>query len=481
MPPPSGRDSSPSVLASPEAVLSTLTRDGTRRWMYPVPSPGKFLDRRKLVAWVLILLYLLLPVLRIGGRPAVLLDFIHRQFALFGIVFYPTDTILLMLFLIGILLTVVIGTALLGRVWCGWACPQTVYLEFLFRPVERLIEGPEHVRKRRNSGPLTFDKVWRKVTKICIFLVFSLVLAHTFVAYFVGWTVLLQWIQGAPVGHIGFFVMMALTTGLILFNFGFFREQMCTITCPYARMQSVLLDVDSLIVSYDTTRGEPRSKRSKKKLGEEAAGIIPAQGDCIDCGACVRTCPTGIDIRDGLQMECITCTQCIDACDSIMDRIGKPRGLVRYTSENELAGKSTRILRPRTLIYSVLLLAVFSVFTIALTSRSNFDINVGRSVGDPFTVLPDGRIANRLRFRIRNQTADDATFWITALEPSDAEIRMVGVNDVPLAPGEMKHVESWVIIPPEAFTSDSVEGRFRIDFSNTENTELTFVLLGPSQ
>ncbi len=469
------------VLESPEDVLTTLTREGRRRWMYPVPSKGKHTRRRRLVAGVLIFLYLALPVIRLGGKPAVLLDFIHREFALFGIVFYPTDTVLLMLLLILLILTTVFVTALLGRVWCGWACPQTVYLEFVFRPIERLIEGREHVRLRRNEGPLSWDKAWRKGLKYLIFTAISLVLAHTFVAYFVGWEQLLLWMQRPPTQHWGFFVLMAITTGLVVFDFAYFREQMCTITCPYARMQSVLVDPDSLIVSYDPSRGEPRAQRSRKRLAQEAAGIIPPAGDCIDCGACVRTCPTGIDIRDGLQMECIACTQCIDACDAIMDRIGKPPGLIRYTSEHALTGKKSRVLRPRTLTYAALLVVLSALFLIALTGRHDFDVDVGRSVGDPYTVLPDQRIANRLRFRVRNQTAEPSSFTVEVAAPAGAELRAVGTLPMALAPGEMKRIETWVLLPPGAFLSGETEGRFRLIFGNGSFEEITFPLLGPSR
>ena len=338
-------DEGPGVVDSPEEVLTTLTKEGKRRWIYPTLSEGRFLRWRGIVAWTLIAIYLALPIIHINGKPAVLLDLINREFAIFGATFYPTDTLLLMLLFIGTLVAIVLISALLGRVWCGWGCPQTVYLEFVFRPIERFFEGTENRRKRRDEGPLTFDKAWRKIVKWGAFTAVSLLLAHSLVAYFVGWDRLLTWMTEPPTEHWGYFVMMAVTTGLILFDFGYFREQMCTITCPYARFQSVLLDPDSLIVSYDPERGEPRGRGKKREN----------LGDCIDCFACVRTCPTGIDIRDGLQMECIACTQCIDACDDIMDKMGFEPGLIRYTSEHELEGKKTRWLRPRTAIYSLLL------------------------------------------------------------------------------------------------------------------------------
>jgi cytochrome c oxidase accessory protein FixG len=474
------KETTPGVLTSPEDVLTTLRSDGRRRWMYPIESKGRYLLWRKVMAWGLIILYFILPIVQVSGRPAVMLDFVHREFALFGLVFYPTDTLLMMVFMVGVLLSIVLITALLGRVWCGWACPQTVYMEFLFRPIERMIEGKEHVRKRRDAGPKSWDKFWRKGVKYAVFGVFSIALSHTFIAYFVGWQTLLAWLQGPPAENWGFFLLTALVTGLVFFDFTIFREQMCTIACPYARMQSIMLDRDSMIVSYDPNRGEPRGKRSKKVMQSEAEGLTPAKGDCIDCFACVRTCPTGIDIRDGLQMECIACTQCIDACDHIMDNISKPRGLIRYTSENELSGIKTRILRARSVIYAVLIVLIFSAFSVVLSTRSDYDINVGRAVGDPFTELPDGRISNRLRFRVRNQTGKPSTFDLSPVAPQGSEMRIVGASPVSLEPGEMKRIEVWIIVPKDRFTETSIEGRFRLTFSDGTVEEPVYTLLGPN-
>lgn len=456
-----------------DEVLSTMDADGKRRWLYPTESRGRYWMRRLVTGWALIALFVLLPVVRIGGKPAVLLDVATRQFTFFGATFYPTDTLLLLLLGVSIGVSVILFTALLGRVWCGWACPQTVYLEFVFRPIERLVEGPEHVRRRRDLGGWTFDKAWRKAVKLGIYLVLSLLLAHTFVAYFTGWDRLLVWMTGSPTEHWGYFVLMAGTTGLVLFNFGYFREQMCTLACPYARIQSVLLDPDSLIVSYDPNRGEPRGKRKK---GLTATVEL---GDCIDCYACVRTCPTGIDIRDGLQMECIACTQCIDACDDIMDKIDKPRGLIRYTSENELENLPTRKWRGRTVGYGLLLVALTAAFTTLLVTRSPYDVNVGRSVGAPFTELPDGRIANRLRFRVRNQQPDATTFTLGVTAPAGAELRVVGPPDVALDAGQMKRVEVWVVVPRAAFRGGEADGRFVLRFSGGPDQTVDFPLLGP--
>jgi len=458
------------VLDSPEEVLSTMNADGSRNWIYPTPSKGYFYYWRLVVAWVLIAIFVALPIVPINGKPAVFLDVLRREFTFFGATFYPTDTFLLMVLMIGTLLSVILFTALLGRVWCGWACPQTVYLEFFYRPVERLVEGSETVRRRRDVGPWTLDKAWRKGVKWSVYTVFSLVLAHTFVAYFAGWENLVTWMQQSPTENWGYFVMMAGTTGLILFDFGFFREQMCTITCPYARFQSVLLDPDSLIVSYDEDRGEPRGK------GKDRTG----KGDCIDCYACVRTCPTGIDIRDGLQMECIACTQCIDACDDIMDKVGFEPGLIRYSSEREDEGKARRFLRPRTLLYSVLLVVLSAVFLVALNTRGSYDVNVGRAVGEPFMVLPDESVANRIRVRVRNQTPVDATYTIHVTEPSTADVKVAGVSPIEVDAKTMNRTEAWIVLPPGSFTSQTKDATIEIRFDDGTTHTYSFPLLGPS-
>jgi cytochrome c oxidase accessory protein FixG len=460
------------VLDSPEEVLTTLRSDGQRKWMYPTESRGSLWRKRLVLGWGLIALFVALPIVHIKGKPAVLLDIAAREFTLFGTTFYPTDTLYLMLFGISALLSIALLTALLGRVWCGWGCPQTVYLEFVFRPIERLIEGKEHVRQRRDARKgLGWDKAWRKGVKWAVYVVISVVLAHVFVSYFVGWEDLLRWMTGPPTEHWGYFLLMGGTTALVAFDFGIFREQMCTITCPYARFQSVLMDEDSMIVSYDPGRGEPRG-RGKKREG---------LGDCVDCYACVRTCPTGIDIRDGLQMECIACTQCIDACDEIMDKTNQPRGLIRYTSEHALEGKKTRVLRPRTAIYGGLLVALVTLLSVGLATRGEYDIDVGRAVGAPFMELPDGQVANRLRVRVRNQTPKDAAFTVEAAEPAGTSVRLVGRPPVRVSAGEMTRVEAWIVAPPEAFAGGSAATTLRLVFEDGTVETVPFTLLGPSQ
>jgi len=466
------------IVESPEEVLSTLSADGKRRWLYPVLSVGKFWKSRRVVGWFFILIFTLFPIIKVDGKPAIFLDLLHREFTFFGLTLYSTDTILLMLFLLLILGAVFVGTALLGRVWCGWACPQTVYLEFVFRPIERLIEGREMKRKRRDEGPMNFDKAWRKVLKYSIYLLIALGLAHTFVAYFVSWESLLLWMRQPPEDNWAFFVMMALTTGLILFDFAFFREQMCTLACPYARLQSVLIDSDSMIVSYDPSRGEKRGRRNRQQRKDEKAGIKINLGDCIDCGACVRTCPTGIDIRDGLQMECIGCTQCMDACDAIMIGVDKPVGLIRYTSENILEGKGAKLLRPRTVIYGVLWTALLISFVSVLMGRSTIDIDVGREVNVPYMAMGDG-IGNNLRFRLQDRE-QDSKVEIVVVEPEDAEIRVIGATPIELKRGQHTRIGSFVTVPREAFEDGNVSALFEVRSDDGRVEQVRFNLIGPS-
>jgi cytochrome c oxidase accessory protein FixG len=473
---------SPQILESPDEVLSTLHADGRRRWLYPVMSMGRYWKRRAVAGWALIALFVSLPLIQINGKPAVFLDIMSREFTFFGLTLYPTDTLLLALFGLTIGVSVFLVTALWGRVWCGWACPQTVYLEFLFRPIERLIEGKAPKRKRRDEGEHGFDWLWRKVLKWAIYTVLAVALAHVFISYFVGWENLSKWITSdSPTEHWGFFVTMAITSALILFDFGFFREQMCTITCPYARFQSVLQDRDSMIVSYDPNRGEPRGRRSREQRKAEKQGEQISLGDCIDCGACVRTCPTGIDIRNGLQMECVACTQCVDACDAIMDSIGKPQGLIRYASENEIEQKKTRKLRPRTIAYSVVMVGLVTAFVGVLSMRSPVDLNITRAVGAPFSTLPDGKISNRLRFRIQNRTGDAETYTIEGIEPAGTEIKVVGRPQIEVEAGATRRVEAWVVVPPDVFEAAKTSARFRVAGDDGHSAVQDFVLLGPNQ
>jgi len=433
-------------------VLATLNEDGTRRWLDPKLSPGRFWSSRRALAYGLILLFAALPFTRVDGRPAFLLDVVERRFTLFGTTFFATDTLFLMLAGVALVVGVFLLTALFGRVWCGWGCPQTVYMEFLFRPIERLIEGDAVERRRREKAGAGR---WRRALKALVFLALSFFVANVFLAYFVGTDALARWVTRPPWEHPAGFAIVAVTTLLMLADFGLLREQVCLVACPYGRFQSVLLDRESLIVAYDYGRGEPRGKPGGKAARADASGHPVTDrplGDCVDCNACVATCPTGIDIRDGLQMECIHCTQCIDACDAIMDRVGKPRGLVRYSSQDRLAGKVASILRPRIVIYPLILTGVLLLLGFALAARTPAEVTLLRGIGAPYLVMDDGEVSNQLRVKVRNRTEQARRYLISVTGPSSVRI-VAPQNPLPVPGGKVVEATLFVLARPADFVA----------------------------
>ena len=399
------------LLDAPENVLSTLRGDGSRRWLRPRLSTGRWWKRRRTFAYALIIFFVVLPHLRFAGLPLVLLDIRARRFIFLGHTFLPTDTLLLALVMLTVFVTIVLATAFVGRVWCGWACPQTVYMEFLFRPIDRLFEGTTG----KGGKPKREITGIRRIARWGVYLLLSMLLANTFLAYFVGTDQLAQWILGSPINHPVAFVVMGVTTGLMMFDFLFFREQLCLIACPYGRFQSVMLDRQSLIVAYDPGRGEPR-KKGKHTAQDQA-------GDCVDCNQCVVVCPTGIDIRHGLQLECINCTQCIDACDNVMDRVGTDRGLIRYTSQDALAGKPPKLLRLRTIAYPTLLTGLIIAFVLVLSTKYAFDARLIRGAGNLFYRNDDGTVTNTFRLRLDNRSTEPHQYTVNALDPANAVVK----------------------------------------------------------
>jgi cytochrome c oxidase accessory protein FixG len=469
------------VLQPDAPVLSTLNRDGTRRWLKPRVSRGAFLRARQVVAYGLILVFTLVPFLKIGGRPVLLLDVVRREFSFLGVTFLPTDTILLALLMLAVFVGVFLVTALLGRAWCGWACPQTVYMEFVYRPIERLVEGTLG-RGGRRAAAATAP---RAILKALLYFVVSFYLANTFLAYFVPVEELLEWVRRSPFEHPGSFGLVLVTTGAMLFNFAYFREQTCVLACPYGRFQSVLLDRNSLIISYDPARGEPRAKGRRAKRAERieepdrSPALRSGPGDCVDCGLCVVTCPTGIDIRDGLQMECVACAQCIDACDDVMRRVGLPTGLIRYTSHGALAGKPARILRPRVLIYGAILAVLITAMLLAARGAAEPEVKVLRGPGLPFTRMPDGLIANNLRLRIQNRTDQTLRFSVDAVDAPAGTRLDFDAERLEVAAGRAREEPLLIRIPPEALHGGRCDVQLRISAGERFSRTISYRLLGP--
>ncbi len=456
------------LIPAQEMVLPTLQGDGKRRWINPALATGKYWQRRRLLAYGLIAFFVTLPHLRLWGKPIVLLDIVSREFTFFGHTFYPTDSGLLLLLLLTLFFSIMFITAVGGRLWCGWGCPQTVYLEFLFRPIDRLFAGTVG----KGGKPRKSLAMALQIGRFAVYLACSMFLAHTFLSYFIGTDRLAQWMRLYPWQHPTAFGIMAGATAGLMYNFMFFREQLCMVACPYGRFQSVMLDKRSLIVTYDIHRGEPRHK-GKALVGSKT-------GDCIDCGHCTAVCPTGIDIRNGLQMECIHCTQCIDACDAVMGRIGKPEGLIRYSSQDALSGVKHTWIRARTLIYPVLALVTSTLFLMLLTTKFAFDARILSTPGAPYSVTSTRDLQNNFRLRLRNRSNQEETYSIQMLMPGGASVRWSDAAPT-LKPNESKLVPIMITAPLgiTAANHGSVDATVKISDESGHSREIPIRILGP--
>lgn len=388
--------------------VTTIREDGSRLFLHPADARGWFTTARRLSGWLLIAIYLALPWIPVGGHPAVFLDIAARRFHLFGFTLAFQDVWLMFFGITGLGFALFFITALLGRVWCGWACPQTVFLEHVYRRVERWLEGDSFMRRRLDAAPWGPSKVLRRGGKQLIFFLLSAVIAHLFLAYFVSIPELWSMMHAAPGTHWSAFVFVFVFTGILYFNFAWFREQLCIVICPYGRLQSALIDDHSLVIGYDAKRGEPRGRLN-----------TPDAGACIDCNRCVQVCPTGIDIRQGLQIECIGCAACIDACDTVMDKVGRPRGLIRYDSLAGFAGGRTRWIRPRTLIYAGLLMVGILVATWAVSTVRPANLGITRMTGAPYFVTADA-VRNQFLVRLVNKRDTPARFVVTLPDAPEA-------------------------------------------------------------
>jgi len=457
--------------APEEELLYSMSADGRRKFIHPVVHRGRYWKTRRAMAWALFALFFSLPLIPVGGHPAVLLDLETRLFHVLGGTFHPTDNLLLLAFGFGVIVTVFFVGSTFGRMWCGYACPQTVYLEFLFRPVEILLEGGPLAQRKLNAAPLGPRKAALKAAKWVIWLLLALLMASTFVAYFVGWGPLLRGLATAPLEHKGALGTVAFLTALIVFDFGWFRDQMCTVACPYGRLQSVMADADTILVAYDARRGDP-----KVKVKDRVAGV-PA-GDCIDCRSCVNACPTGTDIRRGLQSECIGTAQCVDACDEVMRGQKKPIGLVKYTSEREQAGGIRRIWRPRVVVYLVLLFLAWGSLVLMVLTRADALVEVVRGGREPYRILTTGEVANQQRLRVTNQLDGPQSFSVEVLGPAGARL-VLSESPIVVAAEKLSTVNAVTTVPASVFTNGQATVRYLVTSDRGFRKEIDFLLLGP--
>lgn len=483
--------------------LATVDQSGKRIWIFPKMPKGRFYDYRKYLSYVLLLVLFGLPFIKVGGKPFMLFNIPETKFILFGIYFAPQDFHLFVIAMLIGMVFIVLFTVIFGRLFCGWVCPQTIFMEMVFRRIEYWIEGDANAQRRLAKAPWTTDKYVKKITKQLIFIAISVVIAHTFLSYIIGVEQVWQIITD-PIGeHWQGFIAMVAFTAIFYGVFSVMREQVCTTICPYGRLQGVLLDENSLAVAYDFERGEPRGKLSRAKKAKaqpscstdcsaaatarqlaeaELAAKIAAEakGDCIDCGLCVQVCPTGIDIRNGTQMECVNCTACMDACDEVMTKIDKPLGLVRIDSYNGIVNKKHSLWNTRVAAYSVVLVALLGLESFLFASRSSVEVLFLRTPGMLYQDNDDGYISNLYNYQLINKTELES---VVRFESDDLEGILFETIGNPPATKENQVTEGAVFIK---IPRDQLQGRktdltikIYVDDNVVDESETTF--LGPTK
>ncbi|MBK6506980.1 MAG: cytochrome c oxidase accessory protein CcoG [Ignavibacteria bacterium] len=419
-------------------TISIVEKDGHRKWIYPKKPSGRFYTARTIVSIFLLAILFGLPFIKVDGHPFFLFNIVEREFILFGSVFTPQDFYLFGLLMITVFVSLFLVTAVFGRIFCGWICPQPIFLELVFRKIEYLIEGDYTRQMELNKSPWTGSKIFKKGLKYLIFFILSFIIANTLLSYIIGVDALWK-IMNEPVSaHVSGFIAIVVFTIGFYFIFAWFREQACILVCPYGRMQGVLLDKNTTVIAYDYNRGEPRGKLTEKKEKN--------LGDCIDCNQCVVVCPTGIDIRNGTQLECINCAVCIDACDSIMDKINLPRGLIRYDSMEGIRTGSGFKWTSRVIGYISVLLILLTTITVLFAKRKDVDANVLRTPGMIYQNQGEDKVSNMYNFKLSNKTFNEMPIKFE-LSESEGEIKLVG-NEIILKPMEV-HEGSLLILMPK--------------------------------
>ena len=455
--------------------LSTADKEGRRVWLYPRKPRGRFFRYRLWLSWVLLVVLFAGPFIKLSGNPLLMINVVERRFSVLGVIFWPQDNLVFALGLLLFLTGIAVFTAAFGRLWCGWTCPQTVLMEMVFRPIEYWIEGDAPRQKALDRQGWTFEKIWKKGLKHAVFLGLSFIIGNTLLAYIIGIDALKQIVADDPRKHLTGLTFMILFTLLFYGIFARFREQACTFICPYGRLQSTLLDENTIVVAYDYKRGEKRQKwqRGESLSARQARGA----GSCISCSQCVVVCPTGIDIRNGTQMECVNCTACIDACDEVMDKIGQPRGLIRYASLNGIErGEKLRV-TARILAYCGILAVLGAGLTLLLMSRSDVDATLLRAPGALFQTMPNGRVSNLYLLKLTNKTNRQLPVEIRPLDSMATLTTLGGELNLPAASQTQASV--LVEIPPEKLQSGNTPISVGVYANGKQVDRLKTIFVGP--
>ncbi len=429
--------------------IATVDEHGKRVWLYPKKPKGFYTNIRNYVSWVLLAFLFGIPFIKVNGDPLLLFNILERRFIIFGLNFAPQDFYLFVLAMLIFIVFIVLFTVVFGRLFCGWVCPQTIFMEMVYRKIEYFIEGDANAQRRLNKAPWTQDKILKKTAKHVIFFAIAVLVSNTFLAYIIGIDEVKKIILEPISQHMIGFIAMVVFSFAFYGVFAWMREQVCIAVCPYGRLQSVMLDQNSIVVSYDFQRGEPRGKMRKQKnpIAEIQKQVL---GDCIDCKLCVQVCPTGIDIRDGTQLECVNCTACIDACDEVMEKVDRPTGLIRYDSYNGIVeGGKRKIFTPRVIAYSSVLIILLAVEVFLLAGRSDVETLLLRTPGMLFQETKDGYISNLYNYQIFNKTNEVFPIEFKIVKPeSGARVRLVGQNPTALG-GIMTEGAMFIDLLPE--------------------------------
>lgn len=440
--------------------IATVNQDGNREYVFPKKPKGKLYNYRIFVSWILLAFFFGMPFVKMDGEPFFLIDVIHRKFIFFGQIFWPQDTYLFAIMMLTLIVFIVVFTVSLGRLWCGWTCPQTIFMEMVFRRIEYLIEGDAHKQRKLAKGPWTFEKVWKRALKYSIFLAIAHLIALTLFAWVIGMDGLIELLGDSILENSAAIIGLFVLTGFLLFIYAWFREQVCLILCPYGRLQGVLLDRSSIVVAYDYVRGESRGPIRK---GENRGEV--GKGDCVDCRACVQVCPTAIDIRNGTQLECVNCTACIDACNKTMERVGKPKGLIRFDSETGISTGKKLKLNPRLIAYISVLLLLFTFLNFLLFSRSDVEATVLRTPGLLFQEHDNNRISNLYNIKIVNKRRVDFPIELKLISHT-GEI-LIPAGDLLVKGGALTEGVFFIYLD-----KDEVRGKIPIELGIYSNDEL---------